>query len=287
MKIDRASVNERIDTAIIVEDRTVPDDQTPERVRMQLDGMDVVIAVEAHATGSNQLVATCDLPFLRLGSRLNLERAGRDSRIHRGTLDWVALDVSDDAQMPRIQLGLGLDQLDATEEANKQDTAPNEQALSSPKEAQTPSLPLPPSASTSRRWLGRLALVALGVVGAGVGSAIAGSGEAPQASSVTTVLAVPLPPQIIVTPPPKSTPPMLVAPSTKKTRTAASRNKTLRARRATAKRSRLKRIKTRRYLAWARTAMRRRRPKRAQHLARLVLLLDPGNRSASAILSRR
>ena len=148
MKIDRASVNERIDSAIIVEDRTVPDDQTPERVRMQLDGMDVVIAVNAHATGSDQLVATCDLPFLRLGSRLNLERSGRDGRIQRGTLDWVALEVSDDARMPCIQLGLGLDPLDATVEAKEQDTAPNEQALSGPKEAQTPS---PPQASSSSR----------------------------------------------------------------------------------------------------------------------------------------
>ncbi len=285
MKSDRASVDERTNSPIIVEDRTVPDDQTPERVRMQLDGMDVVIAVEALATGSDQLVASCDLPFLRLGSRLNLERAGRQGRIHRGTLDWVALEVSDDSRMPRIQLGLGLDQLDA---------APNEQALSGPKEAQTPSPLQASSTSTSRRWLGRLALVALGVVGAGVVSAIAGSSEAPRSSAVTTVLAVPLPPQIIVTPPPKSPPqpPTVVAPSTvkhgdKKKTAAASRNKTLRARRAAARRARLKRIKMRRYLAWARTAMRRRRPKRALHLARLVLLLDPGNRSATAILGQR
>jgi hypothetical protein len=97
-------------------DRLAADPVPKERIRVKLETLDTVISAEAKRTGDKRLVASCSLPYFSLGSRMLLQWPDRGGRSHRGILDWVSLEVSDDTGLPRLQLGLLLDDVDEMED---------------------------------------------------------------------------------------------------------------------------------------------------------------------------
>jgi pyruvate/2-oxoglutarate dehydrogenase complex dihydrolipoamide acyltransferase (E2) component len=336
-----------------VEDRTLP--AAPERVRIRLDGLGVVIGMEAQTAGASHLVVTSDLPFLRLGSRLEVERAANsehgEAGPQRGTLDWVALDISGDTRTPRLQLGLGLDPQGSARPGPARHARGWPMAGSA---APAPSVASPPRRSigvtrrlwqrmrrwVSHRWLGRVVLVALGV---GVGATLArwdgGSSADSPLGPPRTARRTPAPVSAGLLASAMQASPAVRAPSAPRGRAKeprsqpaaraakaeaaraeaaraeaaeskaeaaraawaaraaravragerrpATRPRSRWARRAAAKRARARALRIRRYLARARRALRRRRFNEAWHLARLVLILDPNNAHAAAILGRR
>jgi len=101
------------------------------RVSFQLHGLGAPLPGEFRAMSENGIAAVAELPFLRIGStvQVNIDEPGREGPLS-GRIAWLALERDDDAdenEVPRIRLGIHFD--DASEATQAADAS---RALSKP-----------------------------------------------------------------------------------------------------------------------------------------------------------
>lgn len=100
------------------------------RVSFLLHGLGEPLPGEFRAMSENGLAAVAELPFLRLGStvQVNIDEPGREGPVS-GRIAWLALEKDDDAdenEAPKIRLGIHFDDAQPTEstDANWSMSAP-------------------------------------------------------------------------------------------------------------------------------------------------------------------
>jgi uncharacterized protein (TIGR02266 family) len=88
-----------------VSDRTRP--ASGETVRLKLGDLGYPINARTHSAWENVLSVDAELPFLRLGSSVSLPQA----QGFNGNIRWVSIHVAPEDGVPRINIGIEMDQL--------------------------------------------------------------------------------------------------------------------------------------------------------------------------------
>jgi hypothetical protein len=254
-----------------------------DRARLRLDTHDVVITAHVGDEEGDRLVLECDLPFLCIGSSVQLQRAP-DEPVRSGLLSWVATHTPPSAAYPRIHLGVSLGEDRDTDEI---EIMPSEPSRISRRQDRTELVELPvipPAAAAPRRSASWVLPVCLSLV---LGGGLAAGAQlytqradtppgqtirAPRAERSAIHAIIPLPQPVAV-------PNSKLAASKKGPSVARSPSRA-----RVRKRSRRYQRLTRRYLALARWTLARGRVDRARRYAARVLARDPGNVQAVVLL---
>jgi hypothetical protein len=96
---------ERIES--FIQNRMQP--ATGERVRLQLGDVAFPIAARAQSLWGNVLSVDAELPFLRLGSTVNLEFPEGVAGAEGGSIRWVSIHIPPSTGVPRLNIGIEMD----------------------------------------------------------------------------------------------------------------------------------------------------------------------------------
>lgn len=78
-----------------------------QQVRLELTDIGSVVAAKAHSSWDNMLSVDAELPFLRLGSEVQVQTP-QGSRHWPGSVRWVAVHIDTHSGVPRLNIGIEL-----------------------------------------------------------------------------------------------------------------------------------------------------------------------------------
>lgn len=261
-----------------------------DRVRLRLDTHDAVITTHIGEEEGDRLVLECDLPFLCIGSSVQLQR-GPDEPVRSGILSWVATHTPPSSAYPRIHLGVSLD---VDSEAVEIDVLPSVPSRLARRQDRTELVKLPdrPAADAPpRRFASWVLPVCLSLVLAG--GLAAGVQLYTHRYHAPTQTILPRTPQLVAPaivplPQPVAVPTGLPSPISSKiltSETVLATEPVLEHPGPAGKRMRRHQRAIRVYLTLARRAHALGQVKRARRHALRVLARDPGNVQAAELLA--
>jgi len=267
-----------------------------DRVRLKLDTQDVVISARAHSKKRGAMVLECDLPFLCIGTGVQLQQ-GEDPELRSGTLAWVSTQVPPGSPYPRIHLGIALEP--GREDPTPDLLPPSRRRITARQDpTEIVRLAPPQQKSTSARrttsWLAPLSAAIL-LSGLLVASALIYAGRrgpAPEPSPSPPGLVIPTTattPVVPAAPDPAADPEPAPPPEavTVRVKRALARGAVRRRRRPRRTVKRVQKLVTaRQHLAQARRDFQGRRYEDARRRALRVLALQPGNQQAAELIRR-
>lgn len=79
------------------------------RICLDLDELGSTVSATAHSSWGNVLAVDAELPFLRVGSAVHLSSTMPTESRNRGAVRWVSVHIDPDTGIPRLNIGIQLD----------------------------------------------------------------------------------------------------------------------------------------------------------------------------------